>query len=155
MALARTSMAVCTRGASAWAASWAAAAAMRAASTRRLEWVMVAEVWTRGHGGDWRGTGVRNTPTLSTKTPGDGAPDMEPVFQLFFYLHLASLGISTILRDRPLYLLKASFSLKVPEFQGPLLTRHQNLPMELLSTNCLNMQKSECLKGSRSIGFQE
>ena len=82
VALARTSMAVCTRGAS---ASWAAAAAMRAASTRRLEWVMVAEVWTRGHGGDWRGTGVRSTPTLSTKTPGDGAPDMEPVFLLFLF----------------------------------------------------------------------
>ena len=41
--------------------------------------------WTSGHGGEWRGTGVRNTPTLSTKTPGDGAPDMEPVFLLFIF----------------------------------------------------------------------
>ena len=57
VALARTSMAVCTRGASAWA-SWAAAAAMRAASTRRLVVVMVAEMmwtmWTRRRlAGDW------------------------------------------------------------------------------------------------------
>ena len=62
VALARTSMAVCTRGAS---ASWAAAAAMRAVSTRRLETVIVAEVWTldTAESGGGLGSGIlRHSP---------------------------------------------------------------------------------------------
>ena len=136
VALARTSMAVCTRGASAWAVSWAAAAAMRAASTRRLVVVMVAEgghVDTAETSGGLGSGILRHCPRRLLVT---ARQTCERCFYSSYSQFASSYGKFTLFSET------GSYYGNYDRYICQKLIRHQILQMEFLSTNCLNMQSA-------------